>query len=105
MNRSQRALGFVASDFIRADPEIASMLALHVGATFSDCVTFDWLAFEGFAGGGPVLQRAAFKIKVEWLAVSADRRDAFRRGSKFRRNTNEQREAKEGTDAGRFIFH
>ena len=76
----QRAFRIVAEFFESADPVVALVIAPHVIAARENGVAFDWLAFECFAGGGPVLERAVFEIEIERFAIFTGGSDALRRG-------------------------
>ena len=61
----ERALRAVLSDFEGSDPEVPSVLALHVGAADHDGVPLDGLAVERGSFGGPVGEVAGFEVEIE----------------------------------------
>lgn len=77
-HRSERAFWLIAVALEGADPIVSLVLTLHVAATDADRVAFDGLLAERGPFGGPVLQRAGFKIQIERGAVATKRFDARR---------------------------
>src|SRR5205807_6873052 len=90
---SQRAFRVVPHFFKAANPVIALVIAPHVVAARENGVVFGRLAFERFAGGGPVTQIAGFEIEVERSAVFAEGFDALRRGGQWCDGDNERHNA------------
>src|SRR6185437_15997214 len=77
----ERAGGIVRAwrglDLIPADPEFALVGAAIAGSALIDGIATNRLTIEGIARGGPVFERAVFKIEVERFAVRSHRFDEW----------------------------
>ena len=67
----ERALRPVASDLVRADPELAGVLAAHVAAAVMNGVSLDRLPGEGLAFGRPVASVPVSKSRLSGAPLSS----------------------------------
>src|SRR5262245_465486 len=93
----ERARQVIAAEFESANPKIALMLALHVGAPFGDRVAFHRLVAKRSSGRDPIPERAGFEIEVERASVRPEWFDSDRAGRA--RDVCRDSQAKEGEES------